>query len=64
MKNPNTPAVKGEADEAWGKSGGDEASGKNGIMIYGPKSDGTYVVEFKTAAGRGAGDLNPRKRGG
>ena len=21
------------------------------IMIYGPKEDGTYVVEFKTAAG-------------
>ena len=26
-------------------------SGKNRIMIYGPKSDGTCVVEFKTAAG-------------
>jgi hypothetical protein len=25
--------------------------GKNRIMIYGPKEDGTYVVEFKTAAG-------------
>jgi len=25
--------------------------GKNRIMIYGPKDDGTYVVEFKTAAG-------------
>jgi hypothetical protein len=23
---------------------------KNRIMIYGPKDDGTYVVEFKTAA--------------
>jgi hypothetical protein len=21
------------------------------IMIYGPKTDGTYIVEFKTAAG-------------
>ena len=21
------------------------------IMIYGPKADGTYVIEFKTAAG-------------
>jgi hypothetical protein len=21
------------------------------IMIYGPKSDGTYIIEFKTAAG-------------
>ena len=26
-------------------------AGKNRIMIYGPKEDGTYVVEFKTAAG-------------
>ena len=26
-------------------------SGENRIMIYGPKSDGTYVVEFKTAEG-------------
>ena len=25
--------------------------GKNRIMIYGPKDDGTYVVEFRTAAG-------------
>jgi hypothetical protein len=26
--------------EDWG-------TGKNRIMIYGPKTDGTYVVEFK-----------------
>jgi len=26
-------------------------TGKNRIMIFGPKSDGTYVVEFRTAAG-------------
>ena len=25
-------------------------TGKNRIMIYGPKDDGTYIVEFKTAA--------------
>jgi hypothetical protein len=25
-------------------------TGKNRIIIYGPKDDGTYVVEFKTAA--------------
>jgi hypothetical protein len=25
--------------------------GRNRIMIFGPKSDGTYLVEFKTAAG-------------
>jgi hypothetical protein len=24
---------------------------KNRIMIFGPKHDGTYVVEFRTAAG-------------
>jgi hypothetical protein len=24
---------------------------KNRIMIYGPKDDGTYVVEFSTAEG-------------
>ena len=26
--------------------------GKNWIMIYGPKDDGTYVVEFRTDAGQ------------
>jgi hypothetical protein len=26
-------------------------TGKNRIMIYGPKDDGTYVVEFMTADG-------------
>jgi hypothetical protein len=26
-------------------------TGKNRIMIYGPKEDDTYVVEFRTAAG-------------
>jgi hypothetical protein len=25
--------------------------GKNRIMIYEPKDDGTYIVEFRTAAG-------------
>ena len=30
-------------------------SGQDRIMIYGPKCDGTYVVEFKTAAGEGLG---------
>lgn len=27
------------------------ATGKNCIMIYRPKEDGTYVVEFRTADG-------------
>jgi hypothetical protein len=26
-------------------------TGKNRIMIYGPKNDGTYLVEFRTAEG-------------
>jgi hypothetical protein len=26
-------------------------TGKNRIMIYGPKDDGPYVVEFRTAEG-------------
>jgi hypothetical protein len=26
-------------------------SGRNRIMIYGPKNDGTYIVEFMTADG-------------
>ena len=26
-------------------------SGRNRIMIYGPKPDGTYVVEFQSADG-------------
>jgi hypothetical protein len=26
-------------------------TGKNRIMIFGPKEDGTYVVEFRTAEG-------------
>jgi hypothetical protein len=29
-----------------------EMEGRNRIMIYGPQQDGTYVVEFKTAAGQ------------
>src|SRR6266480_3157529 len=31
--------------------GGVAMTGKNRIMIYGPKNDGTYIIEFKTAAG-------------
>jgi len=28
-----------------------EMTGKNRIMFFGPKDDGTYVVEFRTADG-------------
>ena len=34
--------------------------GKNRIMIYGPKEDGTYVVEFRTAAGQAMAISIPR----
>jgi hypothetical protein len=35
-------------------------TGKNRIMIYGPKADGTYVIEFKTAAGEALAISTPR----
>src|SRR5262245_60838452 len=35
-------------------------TGKNRIMIFGPKDDGTYVVEFRTAAGEALAISIPR----
>ena len=35
-------------------------SGQNRIMIYGPKDDGTYVVEFRTTAGEALAISIPR----
>ena len=35
-------------------------TGKNRIMIYGPKDDGTYIIEFKTAAGEAMPSLLPQ----
>jgi hypothetical protein len=35
-------------------------AGKNRIMIFGPKADGTYVIEFKTAAGEALAISIPR----
>src|SRR5262249_53332571 len=32
-----------------------EMTSKNRIMIYGPKNDGTYIIEFRTAAAQRAG---------
>jgi hypothetical protein len=37
------------------------AGGQNHMMIYGPKSDGTYVVEFKTATGEALAMSVPRR---
>jgi hypothetical protein len=39
-------------------------SGKNRIMIFGSKIDGTYVVEFRTAAGEALAISIPRTEGG
>jgi hypothetical protein len=33
---------------------------KNRIMIYGPKTDGIYVIEFRTAAGEALAVSVPR----
>ena len=35
-------------------------AGKNRIMIFGPKADGTYVIELKTAAGEALATSVPR----
>ena len=37
--------------------------GKNRIMIFGPKDDGTYVVEFRTAEGEALAISIPRSPG-
>ena len=38
--------------------------GQNRIMIYGPKDDGTYIVEFRTAAGEALAISIPRTEAG
>jgi hypothetical protein len=35
-------------------------TGKNRIMIFGPKTDATYVVEFRTAGGASLAISIPR----
>jgi hypothetical protein len=35
-------------------------TGKNRIMIFGPKNDGTYIIEFRTAAGEARAISIPR----
>jgi hypothetical protein len=35
-------------------------TGKNRIMIFGPKADGPYLVEFRTAAGEALAISIPR----
>jgi hypothetical protein len=38
-------------------------AGKNRIMIYGPRTDGTYIVEFKTAEGEALAISFPASEG-
>jgi hypothetical protein len=41
-----------EVEEDWGKKEmAITATDKNRIMIFGPETDGTYVVEFRTSEG-------------
>ena len=35
-------------------------AGKNRIMIYGPKDDATYIIEFRTAEGEALAISVPR----
>jgi hypothetical protein len=37
-----------------------KAKAEDKITIYGPKSDGTYIVEFRTAAGEALAISIPR----
>jgi hypothetical protein len=39
-------------------------TGKNRIMIYGPKEDGTYIVEFRTADGEAPRSRSPAAKHG
>ena len=41
--------VKRASEEDWGRSARDERQDR--ITFYGPKGDGTYVVEFIVAGG-------------
>jgi hypothetical protein len=38
-----------------------QETNKNRIMVYGPKGDGTYLVEIQDGRRRGAGDLNSER---
>ena len=55
-KAPSSEARRG------GRMGQKETgmTSKNRIMIFGPKTDGTYVVEFRTAAGEALAISIPR----
>ena len=60
MKSPNAPAVQREGGLGPGEMA---LAGKNRIMIFGPKDEGTYVVEFRTAAGEALAISIPQTEG-
>jgi hypothetical protein len=43
--------VKREEEEEWGKKNRDNVCRHEPHHVYGPKNDGTNVIEFHTAAG-------------
>jgi hypothetical protein len=60
-QNEERGCTGGEARKGRGMEQKETAvSGKNRIMIYGPKNDGTYVIEFRTAAGEALAISIPR----
>jgi hypothetical protein len=61
MTNADAPAVKREAEEEWGKKKRAVTTGKNRIMIFGPKTDGThrYPGPLPRANGRTARPSRP-----
>jgi hypothetical protein len=44
-------AERNNGDALLSDQGAPMPDHQNRIMIYGPKNDGTYIIEFKTAAG-------------
>jgi ATP dependent DNA ligase domain len=61
---PRSCIIDGDCGEAGGGGGLGPMTvdGKNRVMIFGPKSDGTYVVEFRTAAGEALAISFPEAR--
>jgi hypothetical protein len=53
-------AERNNGDAALCDQGTPMPDHQNRITIYSPKNDATYIGEFKTAAGRGAGLLAGR----
>jgi hypothetical protein len=56
-KNATTWAI----DNGWARVSPEVAmTGKNRIIVYGPKDEGTYVIEFRTSEGETLAISMPR----